>query len=335
MTVISARRLDIDRAKGLGIVLVVFGHLAAKSRPLGNDWFGYAQTAVYQFHMPFFMYLSGYVGMLAGSVIVNQSRWHSLVMSRAQRLLVPFLGFGLALTLGKLVAAGFLHVDNAPESLTSALRGLLWNTDKSPAISVWYIGVLFVFSVITPILFWASGARLSLLLLFSLAIYWIPVPPIAFADRMVAFYVFFILGATCASRDRQWIRFVDRAFVVIFPIFLFIVALCVLFFDDLPQSVRLLAAGLMSMPALHGLVRRAPVARSGHLLALGMFSFVIYLLNTPFIGIAKGLMLKVLPWDGYNFLIFVPLLMAAGLYGPMLMKKFVFRYFATLDKLTS
>ena len=335
MTAISVRRLDIDRAKGLGIVLVVFGHLAAKSRPLGNDWFGYAQTAVYQFHMPFFMYLSGYVGMLVGAFAIRGAQWPALVVSRARRLLVPFVGFGLLLTFGKMLAVGVIHVDHPPESVATALLGLFWYTDHSPAISVWYIGVLFVFSVITPVLFWLAGSRLWPLALLGLVVIWLPVPPVFFADKMAAFYIFFILGAICASFGDRWTDMVDRVSFAILPLFVATVFLAVTYFDEIPQPVRLLACGVLSIPALHGLVRQSWLAGSKSLLHLGVFSFVIYLLNTPFIGLTKGLMLKAMPWDGRNFLIYLPLLMFAGLYGPILLKKSVFRHVPSLDRLTN
>ena len=89
------------------------------------------------------------------------------------------------------------------------------------------------------------------------------------------------------------------------------------------------------MPTLHGLVRQSWLARSANLLQLGIFSFVIYLLNTPFIGLAKGLLLKLLPWDGPNFLLYLPLLMVAGLYGPILLKKTLFRRIPSLDRVTN
>ena len=335
MTARTSRRFDIDRAKGLGIALVVFGHLAAKSRPLGNDWFGYAQTAVYQFHMPFFMYLSGYVSMLTGSLVLRTHEWPALVISRARRLLLPFVAFGLALTFGKMLVADLIHVDHAPESVPTALQGLFWYTDHSPAISVWYIGVLFVFSIVTPVLYGAFGSRLSVLAVVAFAIYWVPVPAVLFADKMVAFYLFFILGAIAASSGDHWTAWIDRVAFVASTVFLAVVCIAVAFFDQLPQSVRLLTCGLASIPALHGVVRTTWLARSKHLLQLGVFSFVIYLLNTPLIGLTKGLMLKIMPWDGLNFLVYLPVLMLAGLYGPILLKKLVFRRIRSLDRLTN
>ena len=39
-------RTDIDRAKGLAILLVVFGHLMARGYPAGNAWYDQAKDIV-------------------------------------------------------------------------------------------------------------------------------------------------------------------------------------------------------------------------------------------------------------------------------------------------
>ena len=58
----SLGRIDyIERAKGLGITLVVFGHIAGRSVPDGNEWYRHVYWLIYFFHMPFFMFLSGLV----------------------------------------------------------------------------------------------------------------------------------------------------------------------------------------------------------------------------------------------------------------------------------
>src|SRR3954466_10243865 len=64
----KARLTDIDRAKGIAIILVVFGHLVPHGTlPAGQEWYDVIWVAIYRFHMPFFMYLSGFVFCLAGS----------------------------------------------------------------------------------------------------------------------------------------------------------------------------------------------------------------------------------------------------------------------------
>lgn len=84
------RNRTIDVAKGLGIMLVVFGH---------NWWvLQHSETlfrVVYSFHVPLFFYL-------AGIFLKAQEPWSRTVVSKAQALLQPYavtllLGVGLAL----------------------------------------------------------------------------------------------------------------------------------------------------------------------------------------------------------------------------------------------
>ena len=69
------RRTDIDRAKGLAILLVVFGHIVARADPAGVDWYEPLRRAVYAFHMPFFFYLSGMAAVCASGVFVAPAGW--------------------------------------------------------------------------------------------------------------------------------------------------------------------------------------------------------------------------------------------------------------------
>jgi len=55
------RLLDIDRATGIAIALVVLGHLAPGRIYSGAEWYYSLKSVIYTFHMPFFMYLSGVV----------------------------------------------------------------------------------------------------------------------------------------------------------------------------------------------------------------------------------------------------------------------------------
>jgi peptidoglycan/LPS O-acetylase OafA/YrhL len=91
---------------------------------------------------------------------------------------------------------------------------------------------------------------------------------------------------------------------------------------------------LSSLPFIHGLIRSDFLNRSEALVWLGKFSFVIYLFNTLTIGLAKGILLKIAPWDGVNFLAFFPILLLSGLIGPVLLKKTLLDRFPLLNRLT-
>jgi fucose 4-O-acetylase-like acetyltransferase len=330
------RRLDLDIAKGLGILLVVFGHLVARTPPHGVAWYLFLKDVVYAFHMAFFMYLSGYVTFMTGAARTPPSEWPSLIGKRAFRLLLPFLLFGLAIVVGKWAASGYLYVDNVPSSGSRALLGLVWDTDSSPATSVWYIMVLFVLCVVTPVLVWAGRGRPYLLTGVAAVLYVLPVPHVMYLDRVAHFSVFFVLGGLAAEAGERWMRAVDRGLKWTVPamVVLVVAGVWLLPFNGWLMSAKLFVCGVISMPALHGLARLSPFARSRILLTAGTYTFVIYLLNTPFIGLAKGLLMKLLAWDGAGFLVYVPVLMAAGTLGPILTKRLLLRRVRFLDRMT-
>jgi fucose 4-O-acetylase-like acetyltransferase len=59
----EARADWVDYAKGIGIILVVYGHLLSSGYHAGlkipSDFFAYSDSIVYSFHMPLFFFLSG------------------------------------------------------------------------------------------------------------------------------------------------------------------------------------------------------------------------------------------------------------------------------------
>ena len=75
-----ARRLDLYRAKGIAILLVVLGHIVAREQPPGVEWYEPFRYAIYRFHMPFFLYLSGTVVVLTGVHRAAPADWPKTVM---------------------------------------------------------------------------------------------------------------------------------------------------------------------------------------------------------------------------------------------------------------
>jgi fucose 4-O-acetylase-like acetyltransferase len=314
MTASTGRRDDLDQAKGLAILLVVFGHLAAREAPIGVDWYEPLRQAVYLFHMPFFLYLSGLAAALSGAATLPPSGWRALARRRAARLLLPFLGFGLLILAGKLALAPHVYVDNVPENLLAGLDGLLRATGASPAASVWYLVAVFAFALATPLL-WRLGGGVALISV-ALALFTWPAPALFYLDRLAGYFVFFAAGVLAGQAGAGWTAALDRhglAFRTLFLTALAVAAGCGATHAD---KLALLLVGLAAMPALHGMVRAWP---SEALLWLGRHSLPIYLLNTICIGLAKAALLPVLGWRAASFPLFAPLLMAAGIGGPVLL----------------
>lgn len=84
------RKIYIDIAKGIAIMLVVVGHLVQ------NNLTGSTAKAlfdfIYSFHMPLFMFLSGYVASL--SIERNLADKTQFLAKKARCLLLPFVSWG-------------------------------------------------------------------------------------------------------------------------------------------------------------------------------------------------------------------------------------------------
>jgi fucose 4-O-acetylase-like acetyltransferase len=322
---------DIERAKGLAIILVVIGHVVAREPPAHNEWYVTLKEAIYLFHMPFFMYLGGLVFFHVGDAVDPRPSYRAYLIRRAERLLVPFLSLGLLILLAKIVAERFLHVDNTPASISDGLQSLFWHTEQSPATSVWYIFVAFVYCGLTPILVKLSQGRLWPALLLAAVLHCLTVPQIAYLNRVAYFLVYFMIGCVVGKYRAQAMQFIDRTLLlsgVVFSVSLVLAAMRVE-----PELTGEICA-LSSLAFIHGLMRTDWSDRAGALMWFGKFSFAIYLFNTLTIGLAKGVMLKIAPWDGVNFIGFFPVLLASGLIGPVLLKRVLLDRFPVLARLT-
>ena len=330
----SNRLYDIDRAKGLAILLVVIGHLIVGShKPEGNAWFEQLVTIIYSFHMPFFMYLSGFVMLYTFRPFDSKRAYFDYGLGKFKRLAPGFFCFAIIILGGKILASQFLHVDNQPPGLIQGVVDIIVTPGLSAAKGLWFIYVLFEFYLIAPLILYLFGGRPIGLVVVGLAVYFLPSTSLFMLDGAFEYLIYFGIGATMAhifSTVKHWL---DKYRVIL--LVLFTVSLLLLEYSPLVYPVNKLIIGCLSIPAIHALIRMAPFSSSSMLLSWGMLSYAIYLMNTIAIGFAKGVLLRFVSWDGTNFLFVAPLLLVAGFYGPILVKRYILPYIKPLDRITS
>ena len=143
------------------------------------------------------------------------------------------------------------------------------------------------------------------------------------------------MGVVAGFVEPRWNILMDRLWPLAFAALLAGLIGVALWGQEVEQKAVMLPLGALSMPALHGAMRRIrPGLAQEMLLFFGRYSFMIYLGNTICIGLTKGVMLRFTPWDGAHFLFFAPLLLAAGLFGPVALKRYGFSNLPALDRLT-
>ena len=313
----SAGRIEwIELAKGFAIFLVVFAHMFKYGSLPVPESYTFLKNRIYNFHMPLFMFLSGCVYFYRGYERQGKlSQLTTLIAQRADRLLVPFFGLAFLTIAGKALLRQWLFVEESAFSVTDAVSLIFVNTESSPVFTIWYLFVLFVFASLTPLLFRLLRGSYAALLLFSLAIYFIEAPDIAYLNRILSFYLFFVLGGLCAS-GKLPLGNVPR------PLYLGLLAVFALsLIPDIDRFRALLLCGVLSCLAVPRLVAAARGWLRQALFFLAEHTMAIYLFNVASIGLMKAVYIKIFSYDIQHFYLLAPLLLAAGIFLPVLLKK--------------
>lgn len=122
----NKRLLYIDGLKGLAIFLVILGHMLQHYYSDSS----YGVRLISSFHMPLFMFMSGYV-------CFKKSEW-SMISKRAVQLLVPFFSYIVLNIVFWGIKTGVWH----------SLSESLVNTLLHPDYGLWFLWALFFISVL-------------------------------------------------------------------------------------------------------------------------------------------------------------------------------------------
>lgn len=153
MAELEAHRIEgIDVAKGIGILLVVSGHLCG---PGGTapGWLGAFQRIIYQFHVPLFFFLSG-------MFFRETEGWGGFLRKKIRRLYVPFVVANLVfLVLDELLryATGVRIVP--ADELKHGMKVVLMMANSPMGGATWFLRSLLVCSIVYKAVWTLAGGR--------------------------------------------------------------------------------------------------------------------------------------------------------------------------------
>lgn len=125
------RDYNIDMVKAIAVILVVLGHIIQYICVRDGYWENHVFRYIYSFHMPLFMFISGYLSFRPDKEL--DFEW---LKQRAIRLMIPFLVWIVPLYMYNKVYT--------VQSIGSFLGGIM----KSPdAGGLWFFEVLFLNSI--------------------------------------------------------------------------------------------------------------------------------------------------------------------------------------------
>lgn len=159
----SQKRINwVDTAKGIAILLVIFGHMPADD---------FVHDFIYSFHMPLFFIISGFFIAREASMTIPKH-----LKKKFDRLLIPYLFFGLVIMtpfglIFESARSGTFSLDVVADHFVKRVIGLLFGLRGDwPCIGVfWFLPCLFCSLVLIHLVSRLTG-RYSLvaIIIFSI-----------------------------------------------------------------------------------------------------------------------------------------------------------------------
>lgn len=315
------RLIYIDIAKAITIVLVVIGHYYPDNHPV---WYEQMRLVIYGFHMPLFMFSSGFVYMAT----FRKESYRSFIIRKVKRLMVPYIFVSTIVITIKLLTQNNAYVEN-PVTYMSYIRMLFL---PEAGYFTWFVWVLWWIFLLVP-LFNTMKKRL-LLFIISTVSFFIPVsfPEIFCLREFKEMFLFFCIG--CVVWDwRESLNFIKKIPAYIY-IFTFLIANYVRatgLTNCIPGGnivVAVFGIGLVVCLSRR-IEKRGSRKLQKVLFALSSSSYVIYLFHTTFAGFAKAILLKSPILQSVNndfmFLCSMIFVVTSGILFPLLLDIFVLR----------
>lgn len=192
------RLVSFDIAKAICIILVVIGHYVPDYSP---QWYVGVHDVIYTFHMPLFLFASGFIYMATKKDIP----YEDFLLKKVKRLMVPYLSVSAIVITIKLLTEGHAYVEN-PVTWMSYVKMFYL---PEAGYFLWFIWALWWMFVIVP-LFRTRKMRLGF---FAVAIilHYVPsfLPEMFCLRQFQVMLVFFMLGVACCDW-KQDISFISR-----------------------------------------------------------------------------------------------------------------------------
>lgn len=324
------RLIQFDIAKALCIILVAIGHYVPEGMP---GWYKLVHDWIYSFHMPLFMFASGYIYI----AYKRDEGYCKFIWKKIKRLMLPYFTTSAIVITIKLLTQRGMYVEN-PVSVFSFVKMFYL---PEAGYFLWFIWALFLMFCVVPF-FKNKWSRVGL---FTFALIWHIYHPISLThvfciNQAAGMLVWFMFGVVCfdwkgliakITGKKSFYGIISGLMLVCFCLFSvlkFVFQVYVAYFASM-ATYLLPWFGIGSVIVISTwLTSQAEYKWIKLLLMVGASSYIVYLFHTTFMGFAKGIIYKVHFLDKGNDLIFslcVLLVVCCGVIFPVLLHKFILK----------
>lgn len=322
------RNVLFDIAKAFAIIFVVIGHFRPDNAP---EAYNCMIDVIYMFHMPLFMFVSGYIYAVYSRHPSDFESYRSFAAKKFRRLMIPYFVTSLLLLAIKFVTGQPTHLED--HVTLRSLFGIFYY--PSAGYFLWFVWALWWMMLIVPL--FSTPRRRLLLLLVAVLLFYVSdsLTNIFCINCICRYLVFFSLGTCIGDYLKHRESGVNTAILVsCVPAFAVLAWLRLKMphidnqLINLSLSLAVNLSGIAMVLSLSWLYMSFVKRGFPVVLSLSAASFIIYLFHTTFEGFAKNVLAKVpLFSSGPELMFYIGALIvvAVGVAGPWLLYLYVFR----------
>ncbi len=288
----------IDIARGIGIFLVTLIHASTSAIRDNNAGVNILYLFTVSSAVQLIMFLSGYTFGL-NRLRYSKMGFKGFAKKKAMSLMLPYLVYAVLIYLifeimsfapgisGIMNKAGYGRM-----GLANFIIGLIIG-NNSFSVHLWFLYVLFIYEIITFLLYEYNIDRLLLLIAVITGIcgffFYLGFVNISLSlANGIAYFVYYVFGIIASGKNFN--RIVGTAAMIIWPA-IFFVFLCFARHGQILYNALTIIIPFMPCIAVQFLSRNIGSGISDFLERLGVQSMVIYLFQQPFFGSALGTIL--------------------------------------------
>jgi len=316
----NSRAKAIDAAKGIGIILVVYGHVARGIHNAGlyqNNliYYNLIDDIIYSFHMPLFFFISGLFFIKS-----YQKKGLKLILNKFDRILYPYIVWSI---IQGIIEISLSKYTTEPISLGNLVT-ILWDPRKQ----FWFLYALFLIFVLNTIAFiflerYIKGVSRLVFLIFVIGSFLFllkqRLPDYYFLQIVVSHYVYFCFGILFWKlfNDDYNSIFLSLGLLTIFLFFEYSVYYATILPSDTAIMKLILAfSGILTVISI---CKNLPAKILNIVSFVGVYSLEIYLMHIIF-GSGVRMILKIF-FNIMNTNVHLILGVLAGLILPIVVAK--------------
>lgn len=268
----TSRLSWLDIMKGIGIILVVVGHIS--SNKIIFNW-------LYSFHMPLFFFAAGWV--------YKKKQFLIDIKRRIQTIVIPYFSFGLVVLIyWQLIERKFRYSNM---SFTKALLGLLSGEYNYLDFNVhlWFLPCFFLTVILFNVIVNITNKKIAYIIsaVMSLIFIAVPLPEMLWGlDRVFMYIAFYAIG-DYISDDMIYIYNFNKSIQIFIAFFMMVVNFILSYFS-LTTGIMWFVAGSIGVGG--AMIVYNLINKNKFLEYLGQISLLILCIHGPIYRVVVKIM---------------------------------------------